>query len=107
MLSEVQDLLAEERNLVVRARQGDQDAFNQLAERYRQRIVSLCCEMLGNVADAEDATQETWRRAWQALGSFRGEARFSTWSWSIAQRVCQNMLRARISALRSKTMSLD
>lgn len=96
-----------ERNLVAQARNGDRRAFDGLVQRYRPRIVNFCLGILGQREEAEDAAQETCRRAWQSIGSFRGDAPIFTWLSSIALNACRNTLRARSSTLRSHTSSLD
>lgn len=75
---------AEDQGLVARAREGDQDAFEELVRRETPQLYRLLLRMLGNPAAAEDVVQECFIRAWRALPSFRGEARFSTWIYRIA-----------------------
>ncbi|MBN1129145.1 MAG: sigma-70 family RNA polymerase sigma factor [Chitinispirillaceae bacterium] len=76
------------------ARTGDRNAFNRLVIRYQDMIVSLCIHLLKNRTDAEDAAQETFVKSYQQLGSFRGDARFSTWLYTIAVNVCRNRQRS-------------
>ena len=73
----------EDRECVERAKQGDQQAFRQLVERHRDRAYGLALRILRSAADAEDAAQEAFVRAWQALPGFRGESGFSTWLYRI------------------------
>ena len=68
---------------VRRAAAGDADAFERLYRRHVARIFSLANRMIGP-EDAEDATQEVFIRAWEKLGSFRGEAGFGTWLHRLA-----------------------
>jgi len=74
----------EDRELVARARAGDQDAFEALVRQHAPQLYRLLVRMLGNATSAEDVAQECFVRAWRALPSFRGEARFSTWLYRIA-----------------------
>ena len=53
-----------------------------------------CYRILGSVADAEDALQETLIAAWQGLGGFEGRASIRTWLYRIATSRCLNMLRS-------------
>jgi len=65
--------------------QSDQHAFRQLVLRYQsplRRWTRRLCN--GNLAAAEDLAQEVFLKAYQSLGSYRGEARFSTWLYRIA-----------------------
>lgn len=58
---------------------GDEQAFEQLYRRYSRRVYSLCLRILGNPADAEDVTQEVFLQLFRKLGTFRGDAAFTTW----------------------------
>ena len=61
-----------------RAARGDMRAFERLYRAHAGRIHGLACRMLSS-ADAAEATQDVFVRAWQKLGSYRGEAAFGTW----------------------------
>ena len=65
--------------LAARSAAGDVDAFGKLYELYRRRVYSLCLRMMGNQADAEDLTQDVFVQVYRKIGSFRGEAAFTTW----------------------------
>jgi len=77
---------SEERAWVERARAGDTEAFRKLVERHRDRAYGLAFRMLGSSADAEEAAQDAFVRAWRALPQFRGESSFSTWLHRIVVR---------------------
>jgi len=70
--------------LVTASKRGDQDAFAQLVQRHQRRVFNLIFRMLQDYEEASEITQETFLAAWQALPSFRGDARFSTWLYRIA-----------------------
>jgi RNA polymerase sigma-70 factor (ECF subfamily) len=72
--------------LVRSAQRGDQRAFAELVQAHQHRLFTLAARELGSAADAEDAVQETFIRAWKALPRFRAEASFSTWIY----RICLN-----------------
>ena len=80
--------------LIDRARSGDAVAFEQLVGPYRHEMQVHCYRLLGSVADAEDALQETLAAAWRGLGAFEGRAAVRTWLYRIATSRCLNMLRA-------------
>lgn len=73
-----------ERTLVQRAQDGDEQAFATLYELHRKRVYSVCLLMTKDVAEAEDLTQEAFLQVFRTIGSFRGEAAFSTWLYRIA-----------------------
>jgi RNA polymerase sigma-70 factor (ECF subfamily) len=59
---------------------GDAHAFEQLYRSHVDRIYGLCCRLChGDTARAEQSVQDAFVRAWERLGSFRGESRFGTW----------------------------
>jgi len=70
--------------LIARAREGDSEAFCQLAERYQQRVYALALHYTGNPAEAEDLSQEAWLKAFRNIHRFRGESGFYTWIRRIA-----------------------
>lgn len=72
---------------VTRARQGDEEAFEQLYREHVGRVNALCLRLCGDPARAEELTQRTFVKAWTSLGRFRGEAAFGTWLHRIAVRV--------------------
>ncbi|MCW2902356.1 MAG: siderophore-interacting protein [Streptosporangiaceae bacterium] len=74
--------------LVARASQGRLDAFDELSRRHYRRLYYVALRMLGDVRDAEDATQEAFERAWLALPAFEGQAAFPTWMYRIVTNVC-------------------
>ena len=89
--------------LVRMAKAGDSDAFGELVVRHEAKIYGLCIKMLGNPEDAEDCLQEVFMKAFEALPTFREEARFSTWLYRIAYNAC--LMRIRKKKL--ETVSLD
>ncbi len=70
--------------LVTASKNGNQDAFSLLVQRYQRRVFNLVFRMLQNYEEASETTQEAFLAAWQGLPAFRGEARFSTWLYRIA-----------------------
>jgi RNA polymerase sigma-70 factor (ECF subfamily) len=81
-------------DLIDRARSGDEAAFEKLVGPYRREMHVHCYRILGSVADAEDALQETLTAAWQGLGGFEGRASIRTWLYRIATTRSLNMLRS-------------
>ena len=80
--------------LVARAQQGDRDAFAALVARHAPRVLSAAWRILGDRALAEDAAQETFLSAFEALPSFRADASVATWLYRIAVNTCRDLLRS-------------
>src|SRR5215467_6726355 len=83
-------------DLIRRARNGDDEAFRLIFERYIRPIISFIYDMVGKRELAEDLAQETFVRAYKNLKSLRDEARLSTWLFGIAKNVARESLRSRI-----------
>lgn len=73
-----------DRTLVMRAQSGEPDAFNALVSKYRRRVMKLSMRYIRNRADAEDAVQNTFLKAYWGLRHFRGDAAFYSWLHRIA-----------------------
>jgi RNA polymerase sigma-70 factor (ECF subfamily) len=69
---------------------GDRRAFERLYRANVDRIFSVCVRMVGDRARAEELTQDAFVRAWEKLGTFRGDAQFSTWLHRLAVNVVLN-----------------
>jgi RNA polymerase sigma-70 factor, ECF subfamily len=84
-----------EAELLDKARLGDQDVFEQLTGGYRRELHLHCYRMLGSLHDADDLVQETFLRAWRALGGFESRSSVRTWLYRIATNACLNALAER------------
>jgi len=84
-------------NLVRRAQSGDEDAFAKLFQQHKSRVYSVCLLMTKDVAEAEDLTQEAFLQVFRTVGSFRGDAAFSTWLYRVAVNTVLMKLRRRKS----------
>jgi RNA polymerase sigma-70 factor (ECF subfamily) len=89
--------------LVARARQGDEVAFEQLVRRYQRYVFNVAYRVLGDYAEAEDMTQEAFVRAWRGLSGFQGQARFTTWLYRIVHNLCLN----RLPRLRQELLQIE
>ena len=83
----------EEQRWIAAARNGDQESFEKLVRLYEKRVFSLTSRMCRNSADAEEAAQEAFLAAWQALPAFRGDASFATWLYRLVSNACLDILR--------------
>jgi RNA polymerase sigma-70 factor, ECF subfamily len=91
-------------SLVRYAQTGEGWAFDQLVLKYRPRIVELAMRYTRNADDAEDATQETFIKAYRGLRHFRGACAFYTWLYRIASNCARNLLKARRRDFLSNTI---
>ena len=81
--------------LIERACRGDHDAFHRIFERFARPVLSFLYDLVGRRELAEDLTQETFVRAFQALHTLRDEAKLSTWLFGIARNVARESFRSR------------
>jgi RNA polymerase sigma-70 factor (ECF subfamily) len=93
--------------LLARAQAGDLPAFASLYRQHHRRVYALCVRMSGDRALAEDLTQEAFVTAWRKLGSFRGEAAFSTWLHRVAVNTVLAHQRRNAGWLRRIVSGLD
>jgi RNA polymerase sigma-70 factor (ECF subfamily) len=84
-----------DQSLVRYAQCGERRAFDRLVLKYRSRIVELAMRYTRNRDDAEDATQETFIKAYRGLRHFRCDSAFYTWLYRIASNCARNLLKAR------------
>lgn len=82
-----------EDGVLARAQAGDHQAFALLYSLHKRRIYSLCLRMVGNVAEAEDLTQEAFLQLHRKIATFRGDSAFSTWLHRLAINVVLMQLR--------------
>jgi RNA polymerase sigma-70 factor, ECF subfamily len=80
-------------DILARAQAGDHHAFAQLYSLHKRRIYSLCLRMVGNIAEAEDLTQEAFLQLHRKIATFRGDSAFSTWLHRLAINVVLMQLR--------------
>ena len=76
--------------LVLQSQNGSPAAFEELVRNHQRMIHSLTFRMTGSLADAEDLAQESFIRAFEQIGTFRGTSKFSTWLYRIAVNACLN-----------------
>ena|SRR5690349_22622073 len=78
---------------VRRAQQGDVDAFERLYHAHAPAVHALARRMLGDDGAAREMVQDVFVRAWERLGSFRGESAFGTWLHRVSVNLILNELR--------------
>ncbi len=95
MLTATQDEQTSDADLAARAAQGDKSAFECIMRRHNRLLFRTARGILKSEADAEDALQEAYLRAWCAIGRFRADARLSTWLVRIVINEALGRLRRR------------
>jgi RNA polymerase sigma-70 factor, ECF subfamily len=95
---------ASSEDLMARIAKGDDDAFEILVNRHQTSILNLIYRFIGDRTQAKDLAQEVFLRVWQAAGSYRPEAKFTTWIYRITANLCFNELK---SARRKKWFSFN
>jgi RNA polymerase sigma-70 factor (ECF subfamily) len=81
-----------DRALVERVQGGDKRAFDLLVLKYQHKVIGLVSRYVRSHAECEDIAQESFIRAWRAIGSFRGDSAFYTWLYKIAVNTAKNHL---------------
>jgi RNA polymerase sigma-70 factor, ECF subfamily len=81
-----------DQELVRRVQKGDTAAFDLLGRKYQHRIAALIGRYVSDWSECQDIAQETFIRAYRAIGSFRGDAQFYTWLHRIAVNTAKNHL---------------
>lgn len=81
-----------DQDLVARVQRGDSAAFDLLVRKYQHRVVALIGRYIHDWSECQDVAQDTFLRAYRALGNFRGDAQFYTWLHRIAVNTAKNHL---------------
>lgn len=84
-----------DQQLVERAQQGDNRAFDLLVRKYQHKIIGLISRYVHDHAEVQDVAQEAFIKAYRALGNFRSESAFYTWMYRIAINTAKNHLVSR------------
>ncbi|HRQ90147.1 MAG TPA: sigma-70 family RNA polymerase sigma factor, partial [Bacteroidia bacterium] len=90
--------------LMLRVRDGDFEAFEQLVEIHQRAVVGTVAKMLGGPSDAEDIAQQVFIRVWKSAARYEPQARFTTWLFTIARNLVFNEVRRR---QRKPTVSVE
>lgn len=90
--------------LMLQVRAGSEEAFNELVERYEDRVRGIITHLMGGIAYADDLTQDVFLRVYRARRSYVVGAKFSTWLFTIVNHVVSN---ARRGLARRREVSFD
>ena len=94
---------ASDRDLVLRVRGGDAEAFGDLVQRYQNSVYNVCYRLMGEPAAAQDQAQEAFIRAYQRLDRYDESRPFGPWIRRVAANQCLNQL----ARLPRPSVSLD
>ncbi len=81
--------------LMLRVKGGDMEAFEALVEKYKHPVINVMYRMIRDLDEAEDLAQSVFIRAYQSADRYEASAKFSTWIFTIARRLCLNEIRRR------------
>lgn len=81
--------------LMLRVKEGDEAAFSQLVDKYKQAVMNLAFRMLHDFTEAEDLAQGVFVQVYKSAYRYRSSAKFSTWLFTIARNLCLNEIRRR------------
>jgi len=96
----------QEADLVLASKAGDVAAFEELVTRYDRKLLRVAQHIVHNFEDAQDVIQEAFLKAFQKLGDFRGDSKFSTWLFRIVVNQSLMELRKQRTKQRATTESL-
>ena len=81
--------------LMLRVKQGDEGAFAELVEKYKQPVMNVVYRMLRDATEAEDLAQNVFLQVYKSAGRYHVSSKFSTWLFTIVRNLCLNEIRRR------------
>lgn len=97
----------EDYELVCLVQKGDTDAYGTLVEKHQKKMLNIAYRMIGDYEASCEVVQDAFVSAYRAIQKFRGEARFSTWLYSIVINGSKNRIKQMRSRLRWEGPSID
>lgn len=89
-------MIDNESEIIERIKNGDQNAFCELVEKYKEKALNIAFSFCRNYEDAKDISQEAFIKAFKTIRNFRGESRFYTWFYRILLNLCKDYLRRKM-----------
>lgn len=84
---------------IKRVKDGDKDAFGALVDAHKDMVYTVSLRMLTSEADAEEAAQDVFVKAFRSIGSFQAKAKFSTWLYRITYNHCISVIRKKVKMI--------
>lgn len=97
----------EDHEAVSACQKGNADAFEVLVEKYQKKMLNMAYRMMGDYEEACEVVQEAFLSAYRTMKTFRGEATFSTWLYSITMNHARNRMKQMTSRARHEESTLD
>ncbi len=88
-----------ESTLIKRVKQGETEAFTGLVNGYKDMVYTICSRMLGAEADAEEAAQDVFVKAYRSIQGFQEKSKFSTWLYRITYNQCISVIRKKVKMI--------
>lgn len=85
----------EEKELLYRSLRGEKEAWGEIVKRYKRAVYGVNLSILKDRTEAEDATQETFIKAWDNLDKYDMNRKFSTWLFTVGSNISKNIVRKR------------
>lgn len=82
-------------DLMLRVKRGDEAAFTELVDKYKQPVMNVVCRMIRDATEAEDIAQNVFVQVYKSAHRYEASAKFSTWLFTIARNLCLNEIRRR------------
>lgn len=98
--------IKDETTLILRCQNGDENAFGDIIDRYKDKVYNLVLSMIRNIEDAEDVTQEVFIQLWKSMKNFKGLSSFGTWVYRVTFNVTRKYIRD-FKKHNNKEVSLD
>ena len=86
-------MLDPDARLMLKFKSGDTSSFEKLVKRYKEKIVNIIYQFIGDKEEAEDLAIEVFLRVYQARGKYEAKAKFTTWLYKITTNLCLNKVR--------------
>ena len=98
---------AEELDLIERAQGGNNQAFRELVETHQRFVYSVAMRFTGDIAEAEDITQEVFVKLWKNLGKYREGVKLTTWLYKIIANHCFDYLKSASKRQQLKSVDME
>jgi len=84
---------------IERVKKGDKEAFTWLVDTYQDMVYTICLRMLSNEADADEAAQDVFLKAYRSIHNFQEKSKFSTWLYRITYNQCISVIRKKVKII--------